>query len=101
MFLPFSFFRCSAPPNFDLLTVHKKGKPELASYTNPNYFFECWAKEQQSSLQQRAKKKAGKICSFSSSSSSSSTYTPFWNLAYLSQADGEGPKIRKSPKSEA
>ncbi|CAI8057137.1 Wiskott-Aldrich syndrome protein family member 2, partial [Geodia barretti] len=50
---------CNAPPALSHLSQYRDdGKDGLKFYTNPDYFFELWAKEQTKQIEKKQKKKA-------------------------------------------
>ena len=48
---------CNAPPALSQLSPYRDdGKDGLKFYTNPEYFFELWAKEQTKQIEKKQKK---------------------------------------------
>ena len=48
---------CNAPPALSHLSQYRDdGKDGLKFYTNPDYFFELWAKEQTKQIEKKQKK---------------------------------------------
>jgi hypothetical protein len=48
---------CDAPPNLNQFTPYREDKKEgLKFYTDPNYFYDLWVKDQNKLIEKKKKK---------------------------------------------